>query len=435
MNVLGKTFQHITQIGIQGDMPLHEKERITKLNKLYLLTIPACIMGSVWSFDSLWFLGISMSICFFMQFCLVFHYLGWYKFANIYANLIFNILCFVLAICFNGVTGTENYLFVDIIAIQMQYHKSKGNERIVLSIIVFLLYLLIKIINWSPHAHLPIPKYAFIILMQNIVTIFFLIMYLMHEYLTLIQNYQSEIERQNQTLALQKAELISTNQLKDQLFSIIGHDLNKPLASVKGMIGLMSEDLLTKEQQKKYLNQLTKLLDITDLTLKNLLDWGLHHDNAIQTEDFEIYPAIIQNIQLLSQIAQEKHISIHNEVDTNIKVLADPHHFSFILRNLIANALKFTHKGGKIVISAKTQGDFWEISVKDNGIGINAMYLDKLFNLEKRFSTLGTERESGTGLGLPLCKQFVIENGGNLSIVSEEGKGSIFSFTLPKSQT
>lgn len=432
MSILKSIFERIFQIGVLETMLEHEKERIIKLNKLYLLTIPACIMGSVWSFDSLWFVVISMSICVFMQFCLLFHYLGWYRFANFYANLVFNLLCSVLAIVFNGATGTENYLFVDIIAIQLQYHKSKGNERIVLSIIVFVLYVLIKLINWFPHFSLPIPKYALVILMQNIVTIFLLIMYLMQEYLTLIQNYQSEIETQNRVLATQKTELIATNQLKDQLFSIIGHDLNKPLVSIKGILNLISEDFLTKDEQQKYLNQLTKMLDITGLTLKNLLDWGLHHNKALQTEIVSIYPSVQQNIQLLSQIAEEKQIHISNEVDASVKVLADPNHVSFVLRNLLANALKFTHKKGQVVIYAEDEGAFWRISVKDNGIGINEQYLNKLFNLEKRFSTLGTEKESGTGLGLPLCQKFISENGGNLRVESKEGRGSIFSFTLPK---
>lgn len=430
-----RLLQRLIHAGIKADMPLHEQEQIVKLNKLYLLTIPACIMGSVWSYDSIWFFAISMSVCVFMQFAIVLHHWGKYQTANIYANLVFNLLCSILAIAFSGKTGTENYLFVAIFTIQLQYHFKENYWRIILSVLVFLLFTTVKIVNfnWPDHPHLPIPSLWYIIHVQNIATIFFLFIYLIREYITLLEHYQLTIQAQNEVLANKQQELIASNQVKDQLFAIIGHDLSKPIASVKGMIMLITQKLLTPEQETKYLNQLTNLLDSTDLTLKNLLDWGLQQNKIAQRETLSIYHELVQNFELLQAIAIQKNIVLQNEVHIDAYIFADKHQFAFILRNLIANALKFTHLGGKITVFSVSEESYWKISVQDNGIGIKAEDITKLFSMENRFTTRGTAKEVGTGLGLPLCKQFIENNGGVLTIISEEGKGSIFSFTMPKS--
>ena len=411
---------------------MHEQERVEKLNKLYLLSIPACIMGSVWSYDSLWFVAISMSICFLLQFSIVLHHLGRYQAANLYANLVFCILCSVLGIAFNGKTGTENYLFVGMFTIQIQYYLQKVHWRIGLSIMVFVLFTAVKVLNWFEHPHLPIPSLWYVINIQNIVTIFFLLAYSMHEYITLISHYQQTIESQNLRLAQKQEDLIASNQIKDQLFAIIGHDLSKPIASVKGMIMLLTEKLLTPEEEAKYLNLLMGLLDSTDLTLKNLLDWGLQQNKNTQKEMISVYAEVIQNMELLQAIAAQKNIALLNTVSPKAYIYADKHQFSFVLRNLIANALKFTHVGGQVSIACESVTNDWIISVQDNGVGIKSENIAKLFSLEKRFTTRGTAKEIGTGLGLPLCKQFIENNDGHLQILSTEGEGSIFSFTIPK---
>lgn len=435
-NKMQKLLAKIIQIGVNPDLPLHEQERISKLNKLYLLSIPACIMGAAWSFDSLWFATITMTIAVLMQVAILFHHWGWYQTANIYTNIMFNVFCTIIAIGFNGKTGTENYHFVAIFTIQLQFHLQKIRWRIILSIMVFLSFVLVKVINWFDHPHFPIPQFWYVINVQNIVTIFFLLMFIMHEYITLIEHYQAKIELQNKVLAEKQSELIATNQVKDQLFAIIGHDLNKPLASIKGMIMLLTQKLLTPEQEIKYLNQLTGLLDSTDLTLKNLLDWGLQQNKKSQKENICVYREVLQNIDLLQTIATQKNITLINQTSPDLCVYADKNQLSFILRNLIANAVKFTEIGGTIRVYTSLLDDkYCNISIEDNGVGIKESSLSKLFSLEKRFTTKGTAKESGTGLGLPLCKQFVENNGGKLSIVSEEGKGSTFSFTMPLAET
>jgi len=432
MNKLNRLFHLITRIGVKESMSLAEQAKIVKLNKTYLLSVPACILDSFVGSDSPYYVIITAIIGSLFLLSLLFHHFGKYDFASFYSNCVFAILCAILGICFKGELGSEYYIFVAFFVIQLQFYQSKSYYAVSLMIICFVLFLGCNIINHFPHPHLPIPKYAFIIQIQNIVMVFLFLVYLMYEYRGLIRNYLEEIEEQNKVLAQQKTALVDSNQIKDQLFSIIGHDLNKPLASVKGMITLLSEKLLSEEETSLYLKKLETMLDTTDLTLRNLLEWGMQHNQEQKTEMFAISIYVEQNIKLLQGNAEQKNIKISNYVPKNMFVFANKHQLSFILRNLIANAIKFTPKGGNIKVFTQESEDFFEVFVQDNGIGIKEQYLSQLFNMNKRFSTLGTARESGTGLGLPLCKQFVEANGGKLNIQSEEGKGSIFSFTLPK---
>jgi signal transduction histidine kinase len=432
MNKLNQLFQRVTHIGVKENMSLAEQAKIIKLNKAYLLSVPACVLDSLVGADSPSYVLITSIIGSLFLFSLLFHHLGKYDFAGFYSNFMFGLLCAILAICFNGELGSEYYIFVALFVIQLQFYQSKSHYAAILTLISFVLFLSCKIINHFPHWHLPIPKYAFAIQVQNIVMVFLFLIYLMYEYRNLILTYQQEIEKQNKALAEQKAALLDSNQIKNQLFSIIGHDLNKPLASVKGMITLLSGKLLTEEEESKYLKKLENMLDSADLTLKNLLEWGMQHQKEQKLEITSISVYVAQNIRLLLANAEQKNIKVVNEVSENVFVFVDKHQLSFVLRNLIANAIKFTHLGGEICIFTREIGDYWEICVRDNGIGIKSEYLSQLFNMNKRFSTLGTASESGTGLGLPLCKQFVEVNGGLLNIWSEEEKGSIFSFTLPK---
>ena len=134
-------------------------------------------------------------------------------------------------------------------------------------------------------------------------------------------------------------------------------------------------------------------------------------------------------------ISVEKDISLSNNVNTKTSVFADADMLRSILQNLIINAIKFTPKSGLIIISSADKNDFVEFSIKDTGIGIESQRSSELFNFNKLHTTTGTEGEKGTGLGLPICKEFIERNGGKIWVESEVGKGSKFTFTLRKSNT
>jgi signal transduction histidine kinase len=139
-----------------------------------------------------------------------------------------------------------------------------------------------------------------------------------------------------------------------------------------------------------------------------------------------------QSIDLLHESALHKKLTISNQINHDAVVRADNDQLDIVIRNLLANAIKFTPEHGTVTIGSSEQGDRIILSVRDTGIGMNQETIGKLFDHKQHFTSEGTGGERGTGLGLLICKEFVNKNGGNIVVESEEGKGSCFSFDLPK---
>jgi signal transduction histidine kinase len=154
--------------------------------------------------------------------------------------------------------------------------------------------------------------------------------------------------------------------------------------------------------------------------------------NGLQSNPapLRIRPIIDEKIHLFSDIAQQKKITIVNEIDESLSVVADINHIGLVIRNLLANAIKFNKPGGIIRIKEKRVGGYSEISVSDSGVGMTTNDLGKLFNAETHFTNPGTQQEKGAGIGLLLTKEFIEKNGGSIWATSEYGKGSTFTFTL-----
>lgn len=242
---------------------------------------------------------------------------------------------------------------------------------------------------------------------------------------------EKEIKQKNE-------DLIRVNQEKDKFFSIIAHDLRSPLSGFIGLSEVMAQDAnaLSRTQLVDFslsLNQSAKKLS---QLIENLLEWALMQKGSITftPSELSLSETILENIEQVYQRAQQKGIIIHNEVPENQKVFADQRMINTILRNLLSNAVKFTKKEGIIRINSELlNNNMTEISVKDSGIGISDSNLIKLFKIDEKVSSIGTDGESSTGLGLLLCKEFVEKHGGKITVESQIGKGSTFSFTLPAS--
>ena len=244
-------------------------------------------------------------------------------------------------------------------------------------------------------------------------------------------------ERKRTELSLQKTteELWKLNATKDKFFSIIAHDLRSPFSSM-----LIASDLLatniqkySKEKTEYLVFQLHSVIDNTYNLLVNLLEWAnsqrgemVYEPHSIQLIEF-----FNEKINLLEPIAQQKQISLKNSLNEDIAIYADVNMLSSILRNLMTNAIKFTLKGGHINLNAYNEGRKVIICVKDNGLGMTEKKIEVLFNPGTNETTLGTEKEIGTGLGLILCKEFVEIHGGRIWAESEIGKGSEFKFSMP----
>jgi signal transduction histidine kinase len=266
-----------------------------------------------------------------------------------------------------------------------------------------------------------------------------------------------EINQQREEVAVQAEQLNQLNALKDKLFSIIAHDLRSPLNSLKGALQVQNLKLFTPEQQQSINESIANQLTSIDTTLENLLHWAKIQMAEAKTElrEFPIFYVAEESISFLQEVAIKKGIEIENLIDAEFRVRADINQVRTILRNLIANAIKFSKENGSILINAEVyrndavpeaisytnpknnrslMGKFNQemllIAITDYGIGMSTERLQQLFNKTSHISTRGTAGERGTGLGLLLCKEFVENNGGQIWVSSKEGKGSTFYFTL-----
>ncbi len=241
-----------------------------------------------------------------------------------------------------------------------------------------------------------------------------------------------ELGLKNTEIQLQAQQLRNVNVTKDKLFSIISHDLRGPLASLRGLMDIMGMDGLTNEEFVESSHNLRKNLDFVQQDLDNLLAWAQSQLNGLQSNPvpLRIRPVVDEKIHLFSEVARQKEITIRNEIDESLTVIADVNHMGLVIRNLLANAIKFNKRGGLITIKEKRVGEFTEISVYDSGVGMTKKDLGRLFNAETHFTHPGTQQEKGAGIGLLLTKEFIEKNGGTIWATSEYGKGSTFTFTV-----
>ena len=231
-------------------------------------------------------------------------------------------------------------------------------------------------------------------------------------------------------------ELQKANAEKDKFFSIIAHDLRGPFNGFLGFTRIMVEELpnLTIDEIREMALDLKNSAINLYRLLENLLEWSLMQRGFtdFKPQSILLKSKIDECIRSLFDLFQKKGIVLEIKVPEELTVMADDNMLCSTVRNLASNALKFTKKGGLVTISAMpVSDDLVRISIHDSGIGMSWEILDNLFHIDQKTNRLGTDREPSTGLGLYLCKDFIEKNGGFLTVESEEGKGSTFSFTLP----
>jgi signal transduction histidine kinase len=232
-------------------------------------------------------------------------------------------------------------------------------------------------------------------------------------------------------------KLLEANAMKDRFFSIIAHDLKNPFNSIVGFSNLLNEayDNFTDKQRKEFIQNICDVSENTFKLLQNLLEWSqTQTDNIIfNPQMLDIGKIIDENITLLNSGINNKKLHIKIDVPADTSVYADEDMVKVIFRNLLTNAIKFSHENGHITISANLNKEKILFSIQDEGVGISSEDLNKIFRIDQHLKTKGTNNEEGTGLGLILCKELVEKNNGSISVESKQGEGSIFSFTLPTS--
>ena len=247
-----------------------------------------------------------------------------------------------------------------------------------------------------------------------------------------IKQQKAVIGEKARLLKLQKGELTELNSLKNKLFSVISHDLKSPMYAMRTLFQNMHTYNLPAKEIKMMVPDVLNDLNYTIGLMENLLQWSKSQmqNDAVRAQELDLSRLIDEVIKLLHLQAEAKKVCIENSVQESIHVYADKDMINLVLRNLISNAIKFTPEKGRIAVGVNQLSYFAEVYVQDTGMGISAEALQKI-NESNFYTTKGTASESGTGLGLMLCKEFLAKNGGSMHIESRPGEGSTFSFTLP----
>jgi signal transduction histidine kinase len=248
-----------------------------------------------------------------------------------------------------------------------------------------------------------------------------------------IGKQKQEIDEKATLLEQQTRELTELNQVKNKLFSVIAHDLKTPMYALRNLFHNMQKYKLSSQEILDMVPGIAAEMNYTTSLMENLLQWAksqMKHA-TVNPEVLDVQRMVIEVLQLLQLQAENKQVYLESQLDEPVYCYADKEMVNLVLRNLLSNAIKFTPKHGTVYVGATEKSRQIEVFVQDTGIGMSRENMQRIFG-DNYYTTKGTNHETGTGLGLKLCKEFLEKNGGDITVQSEPGKGSIFSFTLPR---
>ncbi len=251
----------------------------------------------------------------------------------------------------------------------------------------------------------------------------------------ILEEQRKQLIRTKEDLENASKKLVEANLNKDKMFSIIAHDLKNPFNSLFGSASFLKQNFenCTNSDIQILTENIYNSAKVIYGLLENLLDWSRLQTNQvyIKKDKINIFEIISNIVQLYKEILKKKEINIDLLIEHNIEIIADKHSLETVIRNLTSNAIKFSYTGSKIIIGLEKHEKDVIIYVKDFGVGMSKEKVDKLFLVEESKSTLGTQNETGTGLGLMICKEMVERNGGKIWVESEIKKGTTFYILLP----
>lgn len=234
----------------------------------------------------------------------------------------------------------------------------------------------------------------------------------------------------------EEIRLQALNHSKDKLLSIVGHDLRSAIGGVLAIVHMLDKRLEQNDidEAKRLSGLIRKASHDADDLLKDLVAWTRNSGNELKfrLESIDILDLLNTEINRLATSAQQKKQHIRIEAhDTGI-IRADPYMLRAVFRNLLTNALKFSHEGGEVTVCICRQRGQWEFQIKDQGIGMSEEVQSLVLKIDDRKQKNGTYGEKGSGFGLLLCEDFIQRHGGHLSWESRPSEGSTFSFTIPE---
>ncbi len=243
------------------------------------------------------------------------------------------------------------------------------------------------------------------------------------------------LKKIEQSLKESEAKLQKSNKTKDKFFSIISHDLRSPFNALLGFSDILLKNHKKYDDEKRELiiKSVNNSANSAFKLLENLLTWSRSQSGVIKylPEELHLKILLFETMFDLQGQADKKNIKVLDDILENELIYVDKNMIATVLRNLISNAIKYTHTNGEVKISLEKDDHSVIISVTDTGVGISKEEQQKIFDISEKSSTKGTENETGTGLGLILCKEFVEKHNGKIWVESEKGKGSVFLFRIP----
>jgi signal transduction histidine kinase len=250
----------------------------------------------------------------------------------------------------------------------------------------------------------------------------------------LVYRNMQQVRKSRKLIEQQAKKLAELNDFKDNTFSVLAHDLRSPVNALTSTMMLLDEEIISPAEFVTYKQELNNKLQSVSILLDNMLHWAksqMKGEHTLEIERLNIKRKILKTISVLGDAAKQKNININSDVPAEVWAWGDKDHIDIIIRNLVSNAIKFTKDGGDISISAHSVGTVTSIAIADNGVGMSAEQVSRLFEEDAHISTKGTEGEKGTGLGMSLCYDLVKKNHGDIKVVSSLGVGSVFTIILP----
>lgn len=298
-------------------------------------------------------------------------------------------------------------------------------------IINFLLYISVKIFKYSTFPTTLIEFYTELVMAFSVYFAMITLTYFYKLDFVKLNEIKDKLVEQKQIIESQSEKLKVLNSTKDRLFSIIAHDLRRPLSSLKGVMQLLDNEFISKEEFKQLSKRLQENVDNVHGMLENLLLWSLSQMDGIKPniKAFDLNFVVDETVVLFKEVFTQKNIDLTSNSNINFQALGDEYQIRTVLRNVLNNAIKFTPENGQILIESKVEKNFINLKISDTGIGIPKEELPIFFSNPK--IKTGTAGEKGTGFGLFLCKELVEKNGGLISVDSELGKWTTIEISLP----
>lgn len=242
-----------------------------------------------------------------------------------------------------------------------------------------------------------------------------------------------QVEESVQVIETQNQRLQNLNQVKDQTLSVLSHDLRSPLATLNTTLELFERDYITSKDTIALVRELRPQVRQQLEQLDRVLHWAKAQvqEEIAQSRSLMLTPILYQSLEWVKQEAQQKGIQLQVREETERKVTADPDLVEVVLRNLLKNAVKYSRKDDTITLFTEAESAGVRLGVQDTGLGIKEENLNKILDQSCLFSTLGTAREKGTGLGLLLCQNYLQKMNSSLEVASLRDEGCTFSFVLP----